>query len=84
MTANWNAVAKRSRMLRNGAVGARTTVAVTGRCGPRPFRPHTSKAELRKQSAEAMANYSGQITRCGSKQQAMKDIDAELTGSAGQ
>jgi hypothetical protein len=76
MPANWNTVAKRSRMLRNGTVGARSVVATAGLSGPRLFRPDTPKAELRKQAAEAMASYAGPITRCGSKQQqAMRDID---------
>jgi hypothetical protein len=61
---SWRTVAERSRIRRQGAVGARGTEAAAGLNGPRPFRPSTSKAELREQAAAALESYSGLVTRC--------------------
>jgi hypothetical protein len=64
---SWRTVAERARIRRHGAVGARGTVAAAGLSGPRPFRPGTSKAELRREAEAAVAGYTGKITRCPSK-----------------
>jgi hypothetical protein len=51
-----------ARIRKSVATGARQPAAVTD-----PFRPGASKAALREQGAEAVASYSGPITRCAPK-----------------
>jgi hypothetical protein len=64
---SWRTVAERARIRRHGAVGARGTEAAAGVSGPRPFRPGTSKADLRREAEAAVAGYSGPVTRCPQK-----------------
>jgi hypothetical protein len=66
VTMSWRTVAERARIRRQGAVGGRGTEAAAGLSGPRPFRPGTSKADLRREAEAAIADYTGEITRCPS------------------
>jgi hypothetical protein len=62
---SWISIKQRSRIARNGAIGARHAQAAPG--AAHPLSPGPSKAELREQAAEAVASYSGLITRCSPK-----------------
>jgi hypothetical protein len=53
---------RQSARMRKHAVGARRPEAVVD-----PFRAGPTKAELRARAAEAVASYSGPITRCAPK-----------------
>jgi len=57
-------IRRKRELIRKNAIvsGRRPAVAMDD-----PFRPGPSKSELRAQAAEAVASYSGQITRCAPK-----------------
>jgi hypothetical protein len=62
---SWITIKQRSRIARNGAIGARHVQAAPG--AAHPLSPGPSKVELREQAAAAVASYDGPITRCPSK-----------------
>jgi hypothetical protein len=74
---SWRTVAERARIRRRGAVGARGTEAAAGLSGPRPFRPGTSKADLRREAEAAIAGYTGEIKRCPSARRQRREAGAK-------
>jgi hypothetical protein len=53
-----------ARIRKSVAVGARRPEVVADRLSLSKGRPGPTKAELREQAAEAVADYAGPITRC--------------------